>query len=462
MEFATRRTLTKRPLILAAGILAALLVAYLAGKAAWRRWRVGQELARIRSAGEPVTADDLTAMHRVPMGQPNATPAWQAAVQASQQLRQYPDELLLFRKNGEITSPQESWSDPAIAEKFVRQQAELYALIDAALATPGDCAYLDDFSAGYYTVLDEVQQMRTIFRLLVLRAYLAARDGAADGTARNLVGAFKAVDTLRREPILVSQLVRMVLNQGSVEALQYVLPDVAWDDEQLAAIQKQLLEIEYLEGLELAVLGERVQGIIAFNDPATSGAGNVPAAVYQFWVRDDPLNHLRLMRELLENVRDGWAVLLERTAKYEAVRRDQTAVRSPWRNVTWERPSSIAGPFRSIVERGARETGRLRAAAAVVAAVRFRKAEGHWPRSLEELVPKWMAEAPIDPFTGKPLVYRVDDEGVVVYSVGVDGKDDGGVETPEVKDGVSSRNGKPDVVFRVRAASGGKPGESKP
>jgi hypothetical protein len=103
-----------------------------------------------------------------------------------------------------------------------------------------------------------------------------------------------------------------------------------------------------------------------------------------------------------------------------------------------------------MVERGARETGRLRAAAAGVAAVRFRQAEGRWPRSLEELVPKWLPEAPIDPFTGKPLAYRVDDEGVVIYSVGVDGQDDGGVETPEVKDSVSSRNGQPDVVFRVR------------
>jgi hypothetical protein len=204
--------------------------------------------------------------------------------------------------------------------------------------------------------------------------------------------------------------------------------------------------------LELAVLGERVQGIIAFNDPAKAGADNMPSVVYKFWVRDDPLNHLTLMRELLELVRSGWGVLLERTAKFEAVRRDQTAVRSPWRSATWERPSSLAGPFRGMVERGARETGRLRAAAAGVAAMRFRKAEGRWPRSLEELAPKWLRETPMDPFTGKPLPYRVDEEGVVVYSVGVDGKDDGGVETPEKLEGGDDlhRRGKPDVVFRVR------------
>jgi hypothetical protein len=116
-----------------------------------------------------------------------------------------------------------------------------------------------------------------------------------------------------------------------------------------------------------------------------------------------------------------------------------------------------------MVERGARETGRLRAAAAGVAAVRFRKAKGRWPRSLEELVPKWLAEAPMDPFTGKPLPYRVDDEGVVVYSVGVDGKDDGGVETPEKLEGGDDlhRRGNPDVVFRARAVDVEQYGEKR-
>ncbi len=36
---------------------------------------------------------------------------------------------------------------------------------------------------------------------------------------------------------------------------------------------------------------------------------------------------------------------------------------------------------------------------------------------------------PLDPFDNKPLRYRKDDQGVIVYSVGPDGKDDGGDRT---------------------------------
>jgi hypothetical protein len=33
---------------------------------------------------------------------------------------------------------------------------------------------------------------------------------------------------------------------------------------------------------------------------------------------------------------------------------------------------------------------------------------------------------PIDPFSGRPLIYRPDGEGYQLYSIGPDGKDDGG------------------------------------
>jgi len=457
VDGASRPLVSRRRLILAVGILGGLLAVYLSGKAAWRNWCVGKELARIRAAGEPVTADDLSAMYRMPLGTPNATPAWQAAVGLSHQADQFPADLAVLKVSGEVPPPEGIWRHLERAEKFLREQAAAYAQIDAALATPGDCAYLDDFSRGYYTRLDHVQQMRLIERLLVLRAYVATRRGDAAGAAESLVGAWRAAETLRREPFLVTQLVRLVCHQASVEALEHLLSSVAWDDAQLAKIEEQLLTIDYRAGMEVAVLGERVQGIMAFDDPAMAGAGNVPKAVYQLWVRDDRLTHLELMRELLDGVRGEWPVVLERTAKYKAVDRNKTAVRGFWSSASWERPSAIAGPFRGMVERAARETARVRAAVAGVAAARFRLAEGRWPATLEELAPNWIAAVPIDPCTGKPLLFRVEGDGVVLYSVGVDGKDDGGVETPEVKGGVSYRNGTPDVVFRVRDATGSEP-----
>jgi len=59
----------------------------------------------------------------------------------------------------------------------------------------------------------------------------------------------------------------------------------------------------------------------------------------------------------------------------------------------------------------------------------FKSRTGRYPESLEELVPGILKEIPIDPFTGKPLVYRREGEGFIVYSLGSNEKDDGGRST---------------------------------
>ncbi len=59
----------------------------------------------------------------------------------------------------------------------------------------------------------------------------------------------------------------------------------------------------------------------------------------------------------------------------------------------------------------------------------YRSKHGEYPDSLDELVPEFLDAIPPDPFTGKPFVYkkRPDGEGFIVYSVGPNLADDGGV-----------------------------------
>jgi hypothetical protein len=51
---------------------------------------------------------------------------------------------------------------------------------------------------------------------------------------------------------------------------------------------------------------------------------------------------------------------------------------------------------------------------------------GRYPGSLKALVPDLLPEIPIDPFTGKPLVYRMSSSELIIYSVGSNEKDDRG------------------------------------
>jgi len=66
----------------------------------------------------------------------------------------------------------------------------------------------------------------------------------------------------------------------------------------------------------------------------------------------------------------------------------------------------------------------------------YHRDEKRWPQSLAELSPRWLPEAPVDPLTGKPLHYKIVDDRPLVYSVGIDGDDDGG-RLAKNKDGES-------------------------
>jgi hypothetical protein len=66
----------------------------------------------------------------------------------------------------------------------------------------------------------------------------------------------------------------------------------------------------------------------------------------------------------------------------------------------------------------------LRCARAALVAERFRLENGRWPRSIEELKPGLSGAALTDPFDGKPLRLIEADNGITIYSVDADRRDD--------------------------------------
>jgi hypothetical protein len=56
----------------------------------------------------------------------------------------------------------------------------------------------------------------------------------------------------------------------------------------------------------------------------------------------------------------------------------------------------------------------------------YQREYGELPRDLEQLVPAYLPELPIDPYSGQLLRYRNQGTDFILYSVGKDGRDDGG------------------------------------
>jgi hypothetical protein len=73
------------------------------------------------------------------------------------------------------------------------------------------------------------------------------------------------------------------------------------------------------------------------------------------------------------------------------------------------------------------ERARINVTEVGLALERYRQAKGEYPATLAALVPEFLRAEPADPFTEKPLIYRTESDGAVVYSVGRNLRDDRGV-----------------------------------
>lgn len=68
-----------------------------------------------------------------------------------------------------------------------------------------------------------------------------------------------------------------------------------------------------------------------------------------------------------------------------------------------------------------------------VAILRFSQDKRHLPDDLDELIKtEYLRQFPIDPYSGKSLIYKVEDDNFKIYSIGQNFKDDGGKGTGDL------------------------------
>ena len=94
------------------------------------------------------------------------------------------------------------------------------------------------------------------------------------------------------------------------------------------------------------------------------------------------------------------------------------------------------GVFPMVIELGWRAKTQGEALVSVLAILTHRAQKGRLPDSLAELEAEArLPSVPIDPYSGKPLVYRVVADDFILYSVGEDFTDSGGVRSHWGRDG---------------------------
>lgn len=124
----------------------------------------------------------------------------------------------------------------------------------------------------------------------------------------------------------------------------------------------------------------------------------------------------------LDRMREPVAIILQRDREWSR------SAYGPWQMI-WMRivmRNDMRAQEAKSETNHARSVAALRLLMAELAIRGFSARHGKPPAALEDLVPSWLPAVPLDPFSQRPLVYRVTTNSFVIYSVGPDGKDDSG------------------------------------
>jgi hypothetical protein len=434
------KTLKKRRKLKVSHILILLLLVG-AGAFTLYRWNLKKKLRSrieaIRTAGYPVTGAELTEWYTIPEGAENAA---DVIIEAFSYYREWDKtelESLPIVGRAELpvrTEPLAEETKGLVAQYLSDNQQALELLHEGAAMEHS--RYPVDLSLGLGTqMMYHFSDLRKGAMLLKLEAVLHAENDKPQAVVRSIISAFGIADSLAREPMAVSQHVRVDFQGFVVSSLEYVINRVELTDEQLVELGRVVTETEDTKAVLWALVGGRCLGIDIFKGPVS--------LILDAVVGDDdsipPVPVLELYRDLGLADRDAiiYIDLMNdyiKAAKLPLCQRQKAAeivdakFKATSKTHIWLYKFMPMPVFSGVINMGTAGIAHLRTARLALAIQRYRLATGNLPDTLADLVPTYLDTVPKDPFDGRSLRYEKLETGFVVYSVGEDRRDDGGTE----------------------------------
>ena len=298
-----------------------------------------------------------------------------------------------------------------------RNDAPALQLLDQA--TPLDFG-------GFGTIAPELYSnsspLDSLGALNALRADLLARRGEGDAAARALIG------SVRLQRAIQASFSSYVLRTRLLASLRILLRHSAPGEPSLAALQKAFEELPDDDGMTREIMQERARFLASLDAPRRGVGERVAFAVLRPAVNRFARQQLALFDEALAVSRQPWPARIDAAG---ALRR-RYLTPEQMRNRGWLDAALNIGRFglgAAVVypDRWGLNLGIRRVAITALAVERYRRAHGGAaPDSLDALVPAFMPAVPMDPFSGKPLVYKREAAGYLLYSVDTNRVDDGG------------------------------------
>jgi hypothetical protein len=206
----------------------------------------------------------------------------------------------------------------------------------------------------------------------------------------------------------------------------------AWQETQLLGLEKQLSEVHLMIPVAAAFRSEPAADARTLEKASTKditaalGAdGNLLRIAPRGWILQNIANETPFFYPAVEAFDIDREYMSPGACKDGAKRLEQfVAHKSPYRIFA----SHLIPNIFKAAQTTARNQNLINQALAACALERYRIANGSYPDSLDALAPQFIEKLPHDIINGGPLKYRKTDNSFVLYSIGWNEKDDGGIQ----------------------------------
>lgn len=332
---------------------------------------------------------------------------------------------------------------------FLERHRGVRELLLAATSIPG-CNFDRDYSRpSIDMLLSEVQSSRTAAVYLAIDARQAAAVGDDARAVEDLTALNRLAEHIAQEPWTVTILVAYGHEGTAQDTLRTILGETAQPSQELLNLKIRARQ-PMLDDVERALRIAEATGLftIASLDQKLAGAPIAPVAsllrtYYLDAAIEDSHDHFNRLRDLRYRLNYPTAATMVEVSQLDDSRRSESA------NAL---AAAISGAWRPVFSMALRMEAKRRLTHIAQGLYRYYHAQGEdlnprreFPESLDALVPEYLDYLPSDPFhEGRPMQYRRTDRGAVVYSLGPNFKDDGGMPY----DGVNEQG---DEIFECLA-----------
>ena len=370
-----------------------------------------------------------------------------------------PDEAVAQVENC-YSTPWSKEEFPLLGEWIVKQTPHLDQFVVASEKPYYYHPLCQEDGVVIAALLPYAQTVREVARALSIRASYELNEGNIENCARDLIAIRKIGKALTNSGTLIESLIGCACIYHAFDIEDALVDELAkgasWPDEAIDQFRKAVRESTDLPSLNGPV--DRGEGLFIRDVMQRMEKGDLDSAQLAFGGQEGvPSNLLKLAGRLVDweaatdlvlkrheqiiealkiedHVQRAAAVdkiemelkKIERETNENVVQTAMSAFFSPQKRgeMIGQIMSSQLSPAMKAINSARTRTLMLDLTDTALALERYRRKEGRFPDSLDDLVPDFLPEVPDDRFRGQPVSYVVTDSGYRLWSWGINQRDE--------------------------------------